>query len=251
MTSLTVPARFNGPATSGNGGWSAGAIAALLDPDRTADWPAVTVSLRQPPPLDAALPVSEHDGWLVAATDTTSDAAPVLRARLAADAGQPEPRPVEPVPLADARLAEQHFPGLSGHPFPTCVVCGVDREPGDGLRVFPGRVTPVPRDGVDLDRSAATWTPSASQAGLACAWAATDCIGAWTADIGERLMVLGQMTARVHRLPVVGDEHVVVGLTRGQEGRKTFTSASLYDSAGNLVVAAEHLWIAVERSAFA
>ena len=27
MTSLTVPARFNGPPTSGNGGWTAGAVA--------------------------------------------------------------------------------------------------------------------------------------------------------------------------------------------------------------------------------
>ena len=27
MTSLTVPARFNGPPGSGNGGWTAGALA--------------------------------------------------------------------------------------------------------------------------------------------------------------------------------------------------------------------------------
>ena len=48
-------------------------------------------------------------------------------------------------------------------------------------------------------------------------------------------MVLARMTARVDALPVVGEEHVVVGLGRGSEGRKTFTAATLYDSDGRVV----------------
>ena len=43
--SVTIPARFNGPLDSGNGGYSAGALAALLDG-------AAEVSLRRPVPLD-------------------------------------------------------------------------------------------------------------------------------------------------------------------------------------------------------
>ena len=38
------------------------------------------------------------------------------------------------------------------------------------------------------------------------------------------------MTARVDALPVVGEEHVVVGQDRGHDGRKTFTAATLYDA---------------------
>ena len=81
---------------------------------------------------------------------------------------------------------------------------------------------------------AATWTPHPSvsedwheyvdevrHASLPVTWAALDCVGAWASDIGERPLVLGTMTARVHALPVVGDEHVVVGLDRGIEDRKT------------------------------
>ncbi len=63
-------------------------------------------------------------------------------------------------------------------------------------------------------------------------WAALDCAGGWAADIGERLMVLGTMTARLYSLPAVGEEHVVVGAARGESGRKRMSAASLYDSDG-------------------
>ena len=35
------------------------------------------------------------------------------------------------------------YAGLVSHPFPTCFSCGVGRDPGDGLRIFPGRVSDV------------------------------------------------------------------------------------------------------------
>ena len=44
------------------------------------------------------------------------------------------------------------------HPFPTCVVCGPDRDPGDGYRIFPG-----PLAG-EHGLFAAEWTPDASLA---------------------------------------------------------------------------------------
>jgi hypothetical protein len=55
MPTLTVPSRFNGPPTSGQGGYSAGTLAAHLD------GPAA-VSLRRPVPLDEALEVRAEDG---------------------------------------------------------------------------------------------------------------------------------------------------------------------------------------------
>ena len=59
MPELIVPSRFRGPASSGNGGWTAGALAALVDhdvpTDHAARWPTVAVSLRQPPPLDTPM----------------------------------------------------------------------------------------------------------------------------------------------------------------------------------------------------
>ena len=75
-------------------------------------------------------------------------------------------------------------------------------------------------------------------------------MGGWAGDLSERLMVLAGMTARVDALPVVGEEHVVVGQDRGHDGRKTFTAATLYDGDGRIVAVAEHVWVAVDPANF-
>lgn len=255
LPELIVPGRFRGPASSGNGGWTAGALAATMPhaEDRCRSWPAITVALRQPPPLDEPLPVAEDsDGAHVA----SYDGRPVATARFA----DHEPVPVAPVSAEEARAAEASYPGLRSHPFPTCFACGTGRAEGDGLRIFPGEVTP---DGGAV-RTAATWTPHPSlaedrheyrddvrHASLPVTWAALDCIGGWAGDLTERLMVLGTMTARIDTLPVIGEEHVVMGTTSGREGRKTFTASTLYDADGRVVAVAEHVWIAVDPAAFA
>ena len=246
---LVVPRRFRGPTSSGNGGWSAGALAHLLD---TAHGSAVTVTLRRPPPLETPMDVAAAGVGLVA----THDGETVLDAQPAAT----EPRRVEPVLADEARAAEASYPGLVGHPFSECFSCGTGREPGDGLRIFPGRVSD--QDG--LVRAAATWTPDESlhedwheyagadrRASLAVTWAALDCVGAWSADMAERAMVLGRMTSRVGSLPVVGEEHVVIGIAREADGRKQHTSSSIYDSRGALVGVADHVWLAVDPAMFA
>ncbi len=242
-TELVVAGRFRGPARSGNGGYTSGALAALAP----SDWTATTVRLSQPPPLDVAMAVVRDEGLLVASHDDRE----VARATRA----DREPEPVPPVDAEAARVAAAGYPGLTAHPFPTCFSCGTGREPGDGLRIFPGPLA----DG----RVAATWTPdpsvagdwheyreSTQEVGHAVTWAALDCAGGWAADIGARLMVLGTMTARLHSLPRVGVEHVVVGEARAESGRKRMSAASLYDADGDLVGTAEHVWIAVDPKEF-
>lgn len=251
MTDLLVPHRFRGPAASGNGGWTAGALAELLEGcprDHADPWPAIEVTLRRPPPLDTPVPVA--DG--VAA----DDAGVVAEARLVENA----PEPVEPVAAGEAAAAATTYAGLSSHPFPSCFACGTGREEGDGLRIFPGRVAD---DSAGRVRVAAPWTPHPSvaedyhtyvdarqRASLPVTWAALDCVGGWAGDLEERLMVLGRITARVHTLPVVGEPHVVVGGARGSEGRRTFTASTLYDAAGQVVAVAEHVWFAVDPTDF-
>ena len=245
---LVVPARFCGPARSGNGGWTCGALAAHVAGPHDA---TLRVSLHRPPPLDTAMEVV-RDGD---ATVAQLGGAPVARAVPDLDLTER----VEAVAADEARAAEASYRGLESHPFPTCFSCGTGREPGDGLRIFPGRV----HDQDGAARVAATWEPHPSvsedwheyvddvrHASLPVTWAALDCVGAWAGDFEERPLVLGTMTARVHALPVVGEEHVVVGLDCGQEGRKTFTASSLYDASGRLVAQAEHVWIAVDPAAF-
>lgn len=245
---LVVPARFCGPTSSGNGGWTAGAVAAhLLASQGAADDGAVTVALRRPPPLDTAIPLARDEtGALVLG----EDGAPVLTARLAGT----DPPVLDAVAPGEAVAAQERYAGLRSHPFPSCFVCGTARAEGDGLRIFPGRVDDDERG---RTRVAATWTPSEADTGspgrasYAVSWAALDCAGAWAGDLEERLMVLGTVTARVHALPEVGVEHVVVGADRGTEGRKTFTSTTIRAPDGRVVGAAEQVWIAVDRAAFA
>jgi hypothetical protein len=253
VTDLLVPSRYRGPAASGNGGWTSGALAGLLDHDVPADhaarWPTIQVTLRQPPPLDTPLPVT--DGVATDASGTTVAAAEVVDRELV---------PVEAVDAATAEGATASYRGLAGHPFPTCFACGTGREEGDGLRIFPGRVAD---DSEGRVRVAATWTPHAScaedwheyaddhrRASLAVTWAALDCVGGWTSDLEERPVVLGRMTARIDALPVLGEPHVVVGGARGTEGRKTFTAATLYDADGRVVGVAEHVWFAIDPAAY-
>jgi hypothetical protein len=204
------------------------------------------------------LTVTPNDGAVVA----TYEQRPVLTARRTDDAVGDVP----PVTPEEARAAEAAYAGLGSHPFPTCFSCGTGREVGDGLRIFPGRVTDAePNDDQPgRPRVAATWTPDATvaedfhayvdeqpRAALPVTWAALDCVGGWAGDLEERLMVLARMTARVDALPVVGEEHVVVGMGRGRDGRKTWTSSTMYDADGRVVASAEHLWVAVDPAAFA
>ncbi len=252
---LTVPHRFRGPAGSGNGGWTAGALSERVPVSGTPV--TVEVTLRRPPPLDVALTVEHHhpaDGS--APVTVLSDGEDrVAEARAVVD----DLTPVETVGPDEAAAAMAAYPGLRKHPFPQCFACGPDREAGDGLQIFPGRV-----GGPDSDRVASLWLPHASLAesgdlvdpgvervGITTTWAALDCVGGWSEDLEGRPMVLGRMTARIDARPVVGEPHVVVGRRVRSEGRKTFTASTLYDADGRVVATAEHVWIAVDPAAFA
>jgi hypothetical protein len=241
MTTISIDRRFRGPERSGNGGYTAGRLAAHV-PDLAATGP-VTVTLRQPPPLEAALSVKSSPG--APGAELRYD--DLLIAEAAAGSFRVAAPPA--VGFDDAAAARLSYRGLESHPFPGCFVCGLDREPGDGLHLAPGLV--------GEGRTACIWLPDPSLAseverGVAAAefvWAALDCPGGWTADIVNRPMVLGRITAEVYGLPSVGRPCVVVGQALAQEGRKTFAATALYDG-DRLLARAEHTWLAVDPTLF-
>jgi len=240
---LVVPRRYCGPPDTGNGGYTAGLLAAAMDLSGRPTGP-VRVTLRQPPPLDSAMQCSSEDGVLTA----TFGGAVIATAEPAELAGDL----VDPVRFATARAAQSHYPGLVGHPFPGCFVCGPDRPPdgpGGGLGLRPG---PVGDYGPGGDGWVATsWVPDASLADPdgylrpELVWAALDCPGGWANDLGEQPMVLGRITASVDAVPEVGDRCVVVGRRLGSDGRKRFTASTAYDTDGRVLGHAESTWIAV------
>lgn len=241
MTSLLIPARFNGPPHSANGGWFAGRVAAEVGAE------TVTVRLRTPPPLGRELAVrppesAERGGVGVEVWDGEPPGGTLVAsaAPAAADALADEAPP--PVTFDVAQASGTAYEGLAEHPFPTCFSCGTGRSDGLGLR--PGRVAG------GSGEYAAAWVPGASPGEVdgPVVWAALDCPGGWSAGIAGRPMVLGTMTATVRALPRAGEPHVVMAWPRGGQGRRFLSGTALYDAAGRLLARAEATWVSVDPS---
>lgn len=250
-SALVIPARYCGPTSSGNGGYTAGLLAERFanHPSPAPDCPVVEVTLRKPPPLETDLRV-EH--LLDAPVTRLLDGETLVAEARCTDE---ELQPVDEVPVGVATEAMHAYAGLRSHPFPRCFACGPAREEGDGLRIFPGPVgdsrvasTWVPHE--SLAEASDLLDPGVQRVGLGTTWAALDCVGGWTTDLEGRPMVLGQIAARVDALPVVGEPHVVVGAELRTDGRKTFTASTIYDSDGRIVARARHTWIEIDPAAF-
>ncbi|WP_431888487.1 hypothetical protein [Nocardiopsis alba] len=247
---ITIPAAFNGPDGSGNGGYSAGLLAERLT---SVGEDAVQVTLRTPPPLDRPLVVESlgQDG-LRLIDPSVED--PEDRARSVAEATRVEaedlaPIPGGPVSVEEAEKARDLYPGLVEHPFPRCYSCGPERAEGEGLRLFAGRVRPGEGPDNVGNTVACTWNvlpavdDGTGSAAFAQVWAALDCPGGWSHDINGRPIVLGRFTARVLSAPKVGTTPVVMGRLESVEGRKVRTSSALYDEEGRRLAMAEATWI--------
>jgi hypothetical protein len=229
--SFVVPARFCGPPVSGNGGWTSGHLAQLVD--GVWDGGAATVRLRTPPPLDTEMAVSRGDDDTVELWDGQTLVAQAFPAEPLDVTGLPAP-----VSFSQAVEAGPSYEGLVSHPFPTCFACGTERDPSEALCLHTGLLA-----GQSTLRAAA-WTPRDSAPELV--WAALDCPGAWACDLAGRQLVVGTMTASVRDLPAVGEPHVVMAWPRGQDGRKFYSGTCLYAADGRLLAQAEAVWISVD-----
>jgi hypothetical protein len=61
---------------------------------------------------------------------------------------------------------------------------------------------------------------------------------------GRGDIVLGRMTARVDRVPDVGEECVVTSWPLGEDGRKLYAGTALFAADGELLARARQTWIA-------
>jgi hypothetical protein len=214
---LTIPARFNGPPGSANGGYTCGRVAQLVGAEE------VEVSLRAPPPLEHPLEVV-RDGDRVELRD---------RDRLVAEGGPtellfevPDAVPRDRVAAAEQRGRERW---TAEHPFPTCVVCGPERDPGDGMRIFPVHLS---GQGILFG---ACWTPREQDGDgdgwvrPELVWAALDCpTSAPVATFGDGPpLVLASLAARIGCPVRVGEPHTILSWGIEVEGRKRRAAAAL------------------------
>jgi len=241
MPALIIPSRFCGPPGSGNGGYVCGRIAAYVGGP-------VTVTLRRPPPLATPMAV-EPDGNGSARVRHGQ----TLIAEAASAPGGPALRAPGTASMTEARDAEGRARYFRDPVFPACFVCGISRQPGDGLRIFPGPVT-----GRAL--WAAPWAPDPSVTDASgsvrpeVAWAALDCPGGIAAAEAARLgrdtaILLGQMTASVAALPAAGDQCRVIAWPAGRDGRKLTAGSALLGPGGDVLAVARTLWITTPRPA--
>ena len=217
---MRIPARFNGPPGSANGGYTCGLLAAFVGGE-------AEVTLRVPPPLERELDVVETDGRVELRDGET----------LVAEA---EPVSLEmdvpaPVSLADAEKASTRYAGFREHAYRTCFSCGPGRE--DGLGIFAG-----PVDGRER-LVASPWTPDADVR-PEIVWAALDCPSGWAVDDFQREgVLLGRMAARVLHLPAPGEPHVVFAWGVGEDGRKRYAGSALLTADGEVLASSRSTWI--------
>jgi hypothetical protein len=226
---ITVADRFNGPLESGNGGYSAGLLAALVDGP-------TTVSLRSPVPLGRPLDVvRDGDGPIRALDGETL----VMEARPTAELDLAPPRSVS---VAEDREAAGSYAGLEDGPFSRCFVCGRVRD--DSLGVFAGRIG-------DGDIVATPWTPPPWAAGPdgsvapELVAAVLDCPTYFALyDDPGTLSFLAAMQVR-HDAPVdPGVEHVVIAWPIEKDGRKHHAGAAVLTANGRTAAIARVLLIA-------
>jgi hypothetical protein len=220
---VLVPARFNGPPQSGQGGYVCGMLAGLAPPARG----TAVVSLLLPPPLERPMRL-----------EVGPDQAVLMLGELvvAAVTSTTEPIPaVPPVSPAEADLAMEGYLGWEDHPFPTCYVCGHERE--DGLFLAPGPVAGR------ADTVACTWIPEETSPEVL--WGVLDCPGGWTTDPRDDPMVLTRMTADLVGTAKVGEPHVVVAQQVRRVGRVATNLTSVYGPDGALVGTSSAEWTAL------
>jgi hypothetical protein len=230
---IVVSSRFNGPQTSGNGGYASGLLAARVGE------PA-EVNLRSPVPLDTQLELAEGEAGGLRLLDGES---PIAEAR-------PIPGFEVEIPATvgaeEARRAAENYRGLDDGLFSHCFVCGRARE--DGFDVFAGRVA-------DRDLVATPWTPPAWTAGVdgrvapEFVWAALDCPTYFASHLeGElTLSMLVRQRGQVHAPIAVEQEHVIIAWPIEIDGRKRLAGAAVLSAAGEVLASCDALLIEPRR----
>jgi len=227
---VRIATRYRGPPSSGNGGYTAGLLAAALGG-------TVEVTLRSPPRL-------EHELALRVSLDRAElmdDELLVAEARRAELTLEPPP----PTSFERARELSAGYVGFERHHFPGCFVCGPARATGDGLRIFPG-ATP------EGDAVVAPWIPDADAADASgkvrpeLRWAALDCAGYFAVAAPDYpVALLGRMTASLFGELEPGERCVVRGSALSRDGRKLRAMTALFGEDGTLRGLALQIWLSI------
>lgn len=229
---LIIDSHYNGPPDSGNGGYTCGLIDAYTDY-------LCEITLRKPVPLNSNLEVHSVDSG----HEIKWGEELIATARPGDLSGMPIP---EYISFEQATAASRSYIGNTQRTaYPTCFVCGEDREQGQGLHIFAGRLE-------NTNLYASPWVPDeqlTDKAGWVrpeFVWAALDCPGAY-ASLGDRArpILLGRMTAQILKPLKPNSKCVVMAWLIERDGRKSWSGTALFDHTGELVGKARAIWFEV------
>ncbi|MEQ8557672.1 MAG: hypothetical protein RIB03_05090 [Henriciella sp.] len=233
MTTITIPRKFNGPPGNGNGGYSAGLLAAYLDGPHT-------IRINAPIPLETPLALGRENGITTLHDGETL----IMTARPEETSIAPRPAPS----FEAAKEASERPRAFGAGEQSVCFVCGRNREPGEGLRIFCGQL-----DGKDT--AATVWTPHetfADEDGLVrpeILWSALDCPGGFSLPDVDRAL-LGEMNANILERPPVGEPLIIASWRTGGKGRKHVAGTALYCPDGTCLAHADTVWFEVSTERF-
>jgi hypothetical protein len=235
IDTVIIDPRYNGPKTSGNGGWVAGSLARLLGTG------SVSVALRAPAPL--AVPMLVR--WQGDGSATLENGGTLIAEATAAPLQLDVPKAPDPGEAEAAGVLAHKVSAQFGAnwPYAHCFGCGFART--DGLGIVPG---PVGNDGI----VATTWMPPSSvadasgQLAIEATWAALDCSAgiAWIHRLGVGTpIVTARMTAVIDQPLQVGRQYTVIGWPIAQEDRKLHAGTAIFDAAGKVQARSRQLWL--------
>ena len=238
IRAIRIPSKICGPPDSANGGYICGLMAAALGGD-------AEITLRKPVPLNTEMRIEPRNGppgiVLMHGDDLIAE-------------GNAADWPVYQVPRISFQMAARASlgsPAFHNHPFPTCFVCGPERDVQDGLRIFPGSIHLS-----GSDYFAAPWIPHdrlGNTNGILneeFIWAALDCPTGFAGGFPTvGTLVTGRLGAKIVDEVRIGEKCILLSWAQGVEGRKHHAACVLIGSDGNVKAQSHGTWIRLDSGA--
>ncbi len=230
QNNITFDPRFNGPPDSCNGGYCAGTIASYIGGP-------VEVTIKKQVPVGVELRVE------------VEETAGLFHGSVLLAEGKKASLNISPqfqTTFDEAGELSGNHKRLDGYGKSSCFVCGSDRNAGDGLQIFAGRIG-------DDGPVAAPWIPDVSLCGEnskidpVFIWCALDCPGYWAASAPPKTALLGRMTAAV--VPTIRpmEKCVITAWLINDFGLGYESGTAIFDEAGKLRGISKQIWIRIEE----
>jgi hypothetical protein len=243
-STILIEEKFRGPPFSGNGGYVAGRVAALLNTRAP-----VEVTLRAPTPMDIPMDIEYRSKASVVVFQREGSKGETLIAEAAEtslELSVPAPSSWQET-LAASPSSYSFIDGvnplaLNGQGVhPICFCCGAAHT--DGLEVFAAPVQGGSQVAA-IWKTKKDWAAGNGNLPEEYLWAAIDCPGQFAFMAGGIYTgMLGRLTAQIHQPAKAGDEYLVTGWRIGIEGKKHTAGTAIFTRGGDLVASAKALWI--------